>query len=299
MYTLVILAAGLGSRYGGIKQIAKAGPNGEILMDYALYDAKRAGFDKVVFVLKEELVADFKENIGKRAQKLLDTAYAVQSFATLPAWYSLPKERVKPFGTVPAVLAAREFVNEPFAVVNADDFYGKNSFVSMAGALEQLKKGNNPNSAAIVTYLLKNTVSRYGAVNRGVCRVENACLRRVQETYDITVDEAGVIADRGGVQLDPLSPVSMNFWGFLPSFFDVAQQRFDRFLKELPAGEIKAECLLPGLVDELMSTRNWQVNAIPCEDSWFGMTYQQDLPTVREELKKLHAAGVYPASLLG
>lgn len=298
MYTLVILAAGLGSRYGGIKQIAQAGPNGEILMDYALHDAKQAGFEKVVFVLKEELVEDFKNTVGKRAQRHMEVAYAVQSFASLPDWYQLPAGRIKPFGTVPAVLSAKDVVDGPFAVINADDYYGKKGFVSMKNALQELNRAGEEKCAAIVTYLLKNTVSRHGAVNRGVCQVEGGMLRRVKETYEIAPDENDILKDKDGQVLDGMSPVSMNFWGFLPSFFRVAEENFHAFLKELTPEQIKAECLLPALVDELMAQQGWQVYATPCEDAWFGMTYQQDLPAVRQALKEKHDAGEYPPSLM-
>jgi len=298
MYTLVILAAGLGSRYGGIKQIAQAGPSGEILMDYALHDAKQAGFEKVVFVLKEDLLEDFKNTVGKRAQRQMEVAYVVQSFSTLPDWYRLPPERVKPFGTVAAVLSAKDVVDGPFAVINADDYYGQKSFVSMKKALDTLQTAGEETCAAIVTYLLKNTVSRHGSVNRGVCQVQDGMLRRVKETYEIAPDEQDVLRDKDGQELDGMSPVSMNFWGFLPSFFQIAEEKFHAFLKELPPEQIKAECQLPALVDELMDQHGWQVSATPCEDAWFGMTYQQDLPAVRQALKQMHDDGAYPPSLM-
>ena len=304
--TLVIMAAGLGSRYGGNKQTEGIGPNHEMLMEYSIYDAVRAGFSKFVFVIKPdmqplieklcgELVADCKDADGDP----VEVCYAIQDFSSIPSFYQVPAERVKPFGTVHAVLCAQEYVHEPFAIVNADDYYGVDAYSSMKACLETLQEGE----AAMVGYYLKNTVSKNGTVTRGVCSCENGMLTKVTETFKIMPFADGTIRDTAtsdeGVVLDPNALVSMNFWGCLPSIFAPMKAYFESFLRNIKPGEIKAECLLPIMVDDMMREGSLRVRVLSTNATWFGITYPQDKPYVQQELKKLHEQGVYPAALIG
>ena len=302
--TLVIMAAGLGSRYGGNKQTEGIGPNHEMLMEYSIFDAVRAGFSKFVFVIKPdmqpliealcgELVADCKDENGDP----VEVYYAIQDFSSIPDFYTIPADRVKPFGTVHAVLCAEKYVNEPFAIVNADDYYGVDGFASMNKCLQSLKEGE----AAMVGYYLKNTVSENGTVTRGVCSHEGGFLTKVTETFKIRPFADGTIRDTAtseeGVVLDPDSLVSMNFWGCLPSIFRPMKAYFEAFLRNLKPEEIKAECLLPIMVDDMMREGALRVPVLSTKATWFGITYPQDKPYVQVELKKLHDNGVYPPTL--
>lgn len=296
--TLLIMAAGMGSRYGGNKQVDGQGPNGEILMEYSIYDAMRAGFDKVVFVIKpgmRDLVASI---CGDRIAKKIKVDYAYQDFSSVPSFYKIPEDRVKPFGTVHAVLVARDVIDQPFAVLNADDYYGVPAFQTMYDKLQTLKAQGE---AAMVGYQLRNTVSRNGTVSRGVCQAEGGNLVKVVETLKIKLCENGEIRDvaggEPGVLLDPLAPVSMNFWGFMPSVFDLLQAYFENFLRGIEPGAIKAECLLPMFVDDMMRAGKLVVRMLTTDASWFGVTYQEDKPAVQAALLKLHETGVYPPSL--
>lgn len=299
------MAAGLGSRYGGNKQIDGLGPNNEILMDYAIYDGVKAGFNKIVFVIKEEIVDTVKMLCGEKFVGITGTdgepvevEYVFQDETTIPDWYKMPVERVKPLGTVHAVLAAKKAVNEPFAVINADDYYSFSALKTLHDGLETLpEKGKG----LMIAYRLKNTVSKNGAVTRGVCSVENGLLTKVTETYKITVFPDGTIRDTetdpDGVMLDPENAVSMNTWGFTPAIFEDMEQYFAEFLKNLSPDEIKKECILPGMVDELIRKGKLEVAALDTDAVWFGVTYKEDKPTVTAELRKLHDAGVYPEKL--
>ena len=296
--TLLIMAAGMGSRYGGNKQVDGLGPNGEILMEYSIYDAIRAGFNKVVFVIKpgmKDLVASI---CGDRIAKKVQVDYVFQDFSSVPSFYQIPAERTKPFGTVHAVLVARDVIDQPFAVINADDYYGVSAF---ATAYEKLQTLAPQGEATMVSYQLKNTVSKNGTVSRGVCRAEEGNLSEVVETLKIKLCEDGEIRDIGngepGVLLDPLAPVSMNFWGFTPWIFGRLEEYFVDFLKGLAPDAIKAECLLPVFVDDLMHRGELTVAMLTTDAMWFGVTYQEDKPNVQAELRKLHESGVYPASL--
>lgn len=289
--TLVIMAAGLGSRYGGNKQVDGIGPNNEILMQYSIYDAIRAGFNKIVFIIKEEhraIIEGFCKNI-----KGAEVAFACQDYSSIPSFYKIPAERTKPFGTVHAVLCAKDVVNEPFAVINADDYYGSSAFDELYHKLHELKGGE----AAMVAYKLKNTVSRNGSVSRGVCTVENGSLSSVKETYDIVVDENDVISDSVEGVLDPEALVSMNLWGFLPNFFDYANNYFENFLKALPEGAVKAECPLPTMIDSMINEGKLNVAVLTTDSVWFGVTYKEDKALVAEELRKMHESGKYPGKL--
>ena len=300
--SLVIMAAGLGSRYGGSKQIDGIGPHNEILMEYSIYDALQAGFNKVVFIIKPEmeelmdrLCGDYLRNKTAQDGTPVEVEYVFQDFSSVPSFYQIPEERTKPFGTVHALLCAADTVKEPFCVINADDYYGKNAYKTIYDALLQLPVEGK---AAMVGYLLKNTASLHGTVSRGVCTVEDEQLRGVRETKKIQLYPDGSLRDlEGDRELAPESVVSMNFWGFMPSIFSRLKDYFDYFLRELAGEDLKAECLLPVMVDYEMKQGELEVSVLQSRDKWFGMTYQEDRPVVAEALKRLHAAGQYPESL--
>ena len=296
--TLVVMAAGMASRYGGNKQITGMGPNNEILLEYSVCDAIRAGFNKVVFIIRRDMLDAMKRICGDKLAKKIRVEYAFQDYSSLPDWYAVPEGRVKPFGTVHAVLCARSCVKEPFAVINADDYYGVDSFQKMH---DLLAANNDPAKAAMVGYRLKNTVSIHGAVTLGVCRVENGRMVDVDEVAKIRLYADGRIADTSagepGRDLDPMALVSMNFWGFQPSIFDQMQRYFEEFLKAADPADIKAECLLPVMVDALLKSGKITVDMLETDSVWFGVTYQEDRPLVQQALLELHAKGVYPEKL--
>ncbi len=298
--TLLIMAAGLGSRYGGNKQIDRIGPNGEILMEYSIHDAVEAGFDKVVFVIRKSMDALFREMIGDKIARKVQVAYAYQEYDSLPGGFQAPAERTKPYGTVHAVLCAKNVIHEPFAVINADDYYGKDAFVAMAKNLRTLQE--KPNTASMVAYYLKNTVSKNGHVTRGVCTKDaEGNLEKVTETYKILPFEDGTIRDinddPNGVILDPNALVSMNFWGFAPSFFDAAERYLKDFLFSADGDPLKKEYVLPALVDTMMHQDGLKVQVLSTDAIWFGVTYKEDKAYVTGELKKLHDCGAYPPAL--
>lgn len=302
--SLVIMAAGLGSRYGGSKQIDGIGPHNEILMEYGIYDALRAGFNKVVFIIKpdmaelmDRLCGDYLREMTALDGNPLEVEYVFQDFSSVPDFYEIPEERTKPFGTVHALLCAADAVKEPFCVINADDYYGMDAYKTIYDALLQLPEEGQ---ATMVGYLLKNTASLHGTVSRGVCEVEGDQLRAVHETKKIQLYADGTLKDlERDRQLDPESVVSMNFWGFMPSIFGLLKDYFDYFLRELVGEDLKAECLLPVMVDYEMKMGKLEVSVLNSVDKWFGMTYQEDRLIVAEELKQLHAEGRYPESLQG
>ena len=301
--TLVVMAAGMGSRYGGNKQVDGVGPHGEILMNYGIYDAARAGFDKVVFVIKPEirdlihrLAGDALETLRTPDGRKVEFCYAEQTFDSVPDFYHIPEGRTKPFGTAHAVLCTRDYVHEPFCVINADDYYGVDAYRTMYEALQTLPPRGK---AVMVGYLLKNTVSKYGTVTRGVCRTENDRLTDIRETMKIQLFPDGTIADMAdGVRrdLDGDSVVSMNFWGFSPAIFEELETYFRHFLHTI-GSDPKAECLLPSMVGDLMAQGRLTVSVLSSADQWFGMTYHEDRPRVAAALQKLHDAGVYPDKL--
>ena len=291
--TLVVLAAGLGSRFGGNKQISHVGPHGEILMEYSIYDAIEAGFTQVVFILKEEMVGLIRDGIGKRISDRVRVDYAVQDTSTLPAWYSVPTERTKPFGTVHAVLCAKDVIRGPFATINADDYYGKEAFVIIHEMLERL---TNRGEAGMVPYILGNTMSENGGVTRGICNIERGYLQKVDETHDIHYEEDHrIVGEFGGI--DPQEMVSMNIWGFHTELLPVMDAYFENFLRNIKEDDIKAECLLPIMVNDFLKEKRLTVRAKSSPDRWFGITYQADRDTVAAELQLLHKKGVYPESL--
>ena len=301
--TVVVMAAGMGSRYGGNKQVDGVGPHGEILMNYGVYDAARAGFDKVVFVIKPEireliqrLAGDALETLRTPDGRKVEFCYAEQTFDSVPDFYRIPAERTKPFGTTHAVLCARELVHEPFCVINADDYYGVDAYRTIYQALQTLPAAGE---AAMVGYLLKNTVTKYGTVSRGVCHTADGKLTDIRETLKIQLFPDGSIADVAeGVrhELDGDSVVSMNFWGFAPSVFDAMERYFHDFLRRV-GDDPKAECLLPTMVGDMMDRGELSVSVLESHDQWFGMTYHEDRPRVAAALQKLHDAGVYPDKL--
>lgn len=296
--TLLVMAAGMGSRFGGNKQIAKVGPNGELLLHYSIHDAAAAGFDKVVFVIKRAMEADFRVLLESGIPAGVEVHYAFQEFDNLPGGFIPPEGRVKPYGTVHAVLAAKEVIAEPFAVINADDYYGKDAFVTMADSLRRMQ--GKDNTASMVAYCLKNTVSENGAVTRGVCeKDEQGNLTKVAETYGIRPFPDGTIrdvhGDETGAILDPDALVSMNFWGLTPWFFRAAERDLIAFLQDESRDPLKKECVLPVEIDHLMHTDGLTVEVLQTKAMWFGVTYLADKEYVSGELRKLHAQGAYPA----
>ncbi len=298
--TLLIMAAGLGSRYGGNKQIDKIGPNGEILMEYSIHDAVAAGFDKVVFVIRKSMDQLFREGIGNKIAGKVQVEYAYQEYDSLPGGFQAPADRTKPYGTVHAVLCAKDVIHEPFAVINADDYYGRDAFKAMADCLHRM--AGTVGKASMVAYYLKNTISENGHVTRGVCtKDEEGNLAKVTETYKILPFPDGTIRDINddpeGVILDPNALVSMNFWGFAPSFFDAAEKYLADFLVNGEGDALKKEFVLPSLVDMMMHRDGLKVEVLSTDAVWFGITYKEDKAYVMGELKKLHDCGVYPAAL--
>ena len=300
--SLVIMAAGLGSRYGGSKQVDGIGPHNEILMEYSIYDALRAGFSKVVFIIKPEMEEMMRRLCGDYlARKTaldgtpVEVAYVFQDFTSVPDFYRIPPERTKPFGTVHALLCAADVVHEPFCVINADDYYGIDAYRTI---YDELVKLPETGKATMVGYLLKNTASLHGTVSRGVCKVKDGKLDSIQETLKIQLYPDGHLTDLDtNTDLDPETVVSMNFWGFMPSIFPALRAYFEAFLRGLPDGVVKAECLLPVMVGEELKAGRMTVSVLNSKDKWFGMTYHEDRALVAEDLQKLHEAGVYPPSL--
>lgn len=299
------MAAGMGSRYGGEKQTDGIGPNGEAIMEYSVYDAIRAGFHKIVFIVKPGMEPTIRALCGDRLETMetpqgepVEVAYAVQDFTSIPGFYSVPADRKKPFGTVHAALCARPVVDEPFAIINADDYYGVSAYKTI---LEKLLTLAPTGEGTMVGYRLKNTVSDNGTVSRGVCQLEGGSLKKVKETLKIKKYPDGRIADTENpdqeLPLDPESVVSMNFWGFTPWIFEEMDRYFTQFLEDLAPEETKSECLLPVLVDRLITAGRLDVAVLHTDAVWFGVTYQADRPVVAEALKALHAAGTYPQSL--
>ncbi|MBR3694144.1 MAG: nucleotidyltransferase [Erysipelotrichales bacterium] len=303
--TIVIMAAGLGSRYGGEKQVDGLGPNNEVLMDYSIYDALAAGFNKVVFIIKKSMYESFKRQVGDRVAKKAEVHYVFQELdSMIPEWYEVPAERSKPFGTAHCLLCARDVVNEPFCVFNADDYYGPHSFQSMYEFLHNLDNSNKDiKDYSMVGYKLENTISDNGTVTRGICKTnDHNELTQCIETYKIMKFDDGTIRDINfnpeGDIIPNDNPVSMNFWGLTPEFFDFLEEFFHEFLRNLTEADLKKECLLPGAVDSYMKAGKCRVHVLTCDSKWFGVTYQEDRPSVVARLKELHDNGTYPVSLI-
>lgn len=293
--TLVILAAGIGSRFGeGIKQLTRFGKAGELIIDYSIHDAIEAGFNKVVFLIRRDLEEEFRALIGDRVSKKIEVAYAYQSLDDLPEGFACPETRKKPWGTGQALLCCRDVVNEPFAVINADDYYGKEAFRACHAYLEQMLSGKRLD-VCMVGFVLKNTLSENGGVTRGICSISpEGRLRRVTETYDI--HRVGKKVKAQERDISPESTVSMNFWGFTPDVFPVLEEKFREFL-EVNVNESYREYLLPTIVDELVRENKANVSVLMSPDTWFGVTYRADVPKVKQAIEQLVADGIYPETL--
>ena len=295
---LVVMAAGMGSRYGGLKQIDPVGPSGEAILDYSLYDARRAGFKTVVFIIKHEIEQAFKEAVGARAVRAgFEVRYAYQQLEKLPEGFTVPEGRVKPWGTAHAILVAEEAIGDaPFAVINADDYYGKEAFVRLHDFLQGYTP-DKPGDLAMAGFVLKNTLSDNGAVTRGICQMNDAhYLTGVLETGGIEKTADGAAA--GGKSIDIDSLVSMNMWALTPEFVDLLESGFVEFFeKAAPANPLKAEYLLPIYIDELLHADKVSVKVLPTHDKWFGVTYAEDKQTVIDSFARLVADGVYKKDL--
>ena len=300
---LVVLAAGMGSRYGGLKQMDSVAGHGQSIIDYSIYDARRAGFEKVIFVIKRALEEDFRRLVGDRIARGIQVEYAFQELDDLPAGYAVPAGRKKPWGTTHAVLAARDLIHGPFAVINSDDYYGPEAFRLIYDFLSTQDEAAVPQRYAMVSYLLGNTVTDNGSVARGVCRVgEDGLLREVVEHTRIEKDGSDARSTLDGgetwVPLPGSTPVSMNFWGFQRSFVDEGEARFPEFLDRILAeNPEKGEFYLPLLVSRLIGEGKAQVQVLPSEDKWYGVTYREDKPGVVAALADMTARGLYPENL--
>lgn len=301
--TLVIMAAGMGSRFGGgIKQLEKMGPNGEIIMDYSIYDAIEAGFNKVVFVTRRDLLDIFKETIGNRIEKVIPVEYVFQELSDIPEGFKVPDDRSKPWGTGQAILACKDVVKEPFLVINADDYYGKEAFKMIHDFLVDDKSDSNQYEFCMAGFILGNTLSDNGTVTRGICSLdEEGRLCGVTETGGIARNATGQVEcddDEGNrLPCDPDSYVSMNMWGFSPEIFDELSDGFVEFLNNLKEGDVKSEYLLPKVVDKLIKTKKANVSVLETKDKWFGVTYKEDKEVSVKAIKELIEKGQYPEKL--
>ena len=299
---LVIMAAGMGSRYGGgIKQLEHVGVSGEIIMEYSIYDAIAAGFDKVVFITRRELEEEFKKIIKPSVAEQVEVEYVFQELDNLPEGFSVPEERTKPWGTGHAILSCLGTVKEPFAVINADDYYGKEAFVKIHDFLVNVEENPECMSLSMVGFVLENTLSENGQVTRGVCRVdENHHLTHIEETFGIEKQGNVAVGKNGAgepVELSLQSPVSMNLWGFTPDFLDTLEARFKEFLNGISGNEAKAEFLLPQIVGDLLKEKKAEVTVLTSKDRWFGVTYKEDKEMVVRSFRELYEKGVYPEQL--
>ena len=297
--TLVILAAGMGSRFGGLKQITPVDEYGHAIIDFSLYDAYRAGFRKVAFIIKHEIEEDFKAAVGRRMEKYFDVSYVFQQIDMLPEGYAVPPQRKKPWGTAHAVLCAAEAVKGPFAVINADDFYGRGAYETIYRFLSEERADTEH---AMVAFLLKNTVTEHGTVARGICQVENGLLTDVVERTKIAKRGEDAAYTEDGETWEPLSgtdPVSMNFWGFGPDMMRQLRDRFPTWLDaNLPVNPEKAEYFLPFVANAIIHEGQGTVRVLPCHEAWYGVTYREDLPDVVSNIARMRKEGLYPITLL-
>lgn len=298
--TLVIMAAGIGSRFGGgIKQLEPVGPNGEIIMDYSIYDALEAGFDKVVFVIRKDIEKDFREVIGNRIEKQIEVVYAFQEIDDIPETYKGKfMNRTKPWGTGQAILCCKELVKEPFLVINADDYYGKEAYREAYSYLIKMNRSDEVKKlpACMVGFVLKNTLSENGGVTRGICHVDNDhMLTSIVETHNIikTENGAAIVTEGTKKDIDMESEVSMNMWGLTPEFFDILEKGFSEFLESVESSELKAEYLLPTIIGDLLENEKVAVKVLQSKDKWFGVTYKEDKESVVNSIKELIAQGHY------
>ncbi|MCU0795154.1 MAG: NTP transferase domain-containing protein [Akkermansiaceae bacterium] len=299
--TLLVLAAGMGSRYGGLKQMDPMGPNGETVLDYSVFDAIRAGFGKVVFVIREDFAEAFKEGVGSRFADRIEVAYAFQKLTDLPEGFSVPEGREKPWGTAHAVRAARHVIDGPFAVVNADDFYGADAYQVIAAWFAQHQGNDGKEHYAMVGYPLRNTLSEHGSVNRGICQKDAAnLLTDVEEVVEISRGSDGIVRGTGidGTlrEIADTCPVSMNFWGFTPAWLIQLEEHFIEFLTQR-GGEMKSECYIPTVVDDLIRKGAADCEVLDTTANWFGVTYPDDKPHVVSSIQALVESGEYPSPL--
>lgn len=302
---LVIMAAGIGSRFGGgIKQLEPVGPSGEIIMDYSIHDAMEAGFNKVIFIIRRDLEKDFKEIIGHRIEKIIPVEYAYQELEDLPAGYEATPGRTKPWGTGQAVLAVKGMVDGPCLVINADDYYGREGFRKIHDYMvSSMDTQSDVYDICMGGFVLSNTLSDNGTVTRGVCQVDkDGILTNVTETYNIQMKEDGLHAtDEEGnpVTISPSQAVSMNMWGLPASFIDQLEAGFPAFLDSLKAGDVKTEYLLPRIIDDLVQSGRARVTVLDTPDKWFGVTYREDKQAVTDAIRGLIREGVYKEKLFG
>jgi len=298
--TLLVLAAGMGSRYGGLKQLDPMGPNGETLLDYSVYDALRGGFGSVTFVIRRDFEEIFRNQIGKRYEGRTEVRYVFQQLDNLPGGYTIPEGREKPWGTTHAIWCAKDVVKEPFSAINADDFYGPEAYATIAKFLKEAPMESNPASFAMVGYKLANTLSDHGSVSRGVCKTNSeGLLTHIVEATKIEKVPGGaqqVEADGSVTKFTGEEPVSMNFWGFMPSIFPMLEAELLEFL-EKDRLTPKSESLIPNTVGRLIQKNQATLRVLTSDSTWFGVTYREDKPIVMESLRKLIAAGVYPEKL--
>ena len=301
--TLVIMAAGIGSRFGGgIKQLEPVGPNGEIIMDYSIHDALEAGCNKVVFIIRKDIEKDFKEIIGKRIEKIIPVEYAYQSVDELPAGHRNVWERTKPWGTGQAVLCAKNVIKDPFIVINADDYYGKEAFKKLYQYMTtKMEPDRSFYDICMAGFILKNTLSENGGVTRGICTVDqDGYLQRVTETYEIQKQNGILTAcneEKQPVSVNEDMHVSMNMWGLPPKFLDMLESGFSEFLDQLGDDGMKSEYLLPKIIDRLLSERKASVKVLETNDKWFGVTYKEDKPAVAAAIRSLIEQGIYGKNL--
>lgn len=295
--TAVILAAGLGSRYGGLKQLDPVGPNGEFIIDYSVYDCIRAGFDKIVFIIKEENLESFEETIGSRISGNVKIEYAFQNGDDLPDGFSCPADRTKPWGTAHALRACRNIVDDKFIIFNADDFYGRETFENMFKSLSEV----TDSSFSMPGYVLAKTLSDNGHVARGVCVTENGSIKQIRELKQIMRIDGVVKYEENGEwkEIDETSPVSMNFWGFTPAVFDYVEEGFTEFLKNPDTDLIKEEYYIPNVIDHGVKTSDFECKVIHTDAQWMGVTYRSDKPEFEKFLNAKIEAGEYPANLWG
>lgn len=296
--SLVILAAGMGSRYGGLKQIDTLGNNGESIIDFSIYDAIKAGFKKVYLIIRKEHQEAFENSLGKKIRPFIEVEYVFQDLSDLPVGFSVPEGREKPWGTTHAMWACRNQVKEPFMICNADDYYGVDAFKTMYDFLSHDVSDTN---YSLIGYRLINTLSDSGSVTRGVCDVENGLLVKVVERKEIKKDKGKVITSDNGTdwsELDPKGLVSMNFWGFTPKIFELAEKQFIAFLnRDLENNPMKCEHVIPTMIGETLDKDLYKMNALASENTWYGVTYKEDKPGVVAEFKRLKDENVYPFDL--
>ncbi len=300
--TLVIMAAGIGSRFGGgIKQLAPVGPDGEIIMDYSIYDAKKAGFNKVVFVIRKDIEEEFDRIIGSRIKEIIDVEYVFQELDNIPNDYlEMFKQRTKPWGTGQAILCCKDVVKEPFLVINADDYYGKQAYQEAYEYLANDQMNTDKQQIAMVSFILKNTLSDNGGVTRGICSVnEDNHLINIVETHNIEKGDNSAFVKDGDrvIDIDLNVPVSMNMWALQPAIFNVLDEKFKIFLEKLCQDDLKAEYLLPTIIGDLLKEDLVDVTVLKSQDNWFGVTYKEDKQSVIDSIKELIMDGVYPNKL--